>query len=143
MRERESINKRALKANIAAFITTTIGIALAWLATGNINVWATGIWGGIRNYLLALIIAALPLRWHLLSQWGGANYARTLAIIFCARAAIDIAILVTYSNTTSAITPAIIATAICALFALISIKTPKTLAKLRAEEEEKLEYYTY
>ena len=143
MRERESINKRALKANIAAFIVTALGLAMPWAATKSINVWSTGIWGGIQSYLIALIIAGLPLRLHYFDRWGGANYARTLSIMFCIRAAIDIVILSTYSNIASAITPTAIAIAIFALFALICIKTPKALKKMRTKEEEELEYYAY
>ncbi len=129
MRECESINKRALKANIAAFIVTALGLAIPWAATKSINVWSTGIWGGIQSYLIALIIAGLPLRWHYFNRWGSANYARALSIMFCIRAAIDIVILSTYSNITSTTTPTAIAIAIFALFAFICIKTPKALKK--------------
>ncbi|MCR5572732.1 MAG: hypothetical protein K6F57_03075 [Candidatus Saccharibacteria bacterium] len=143
MRERESINKRALKANIAAFIVTALGLVIPWAATKSINVWEIGIWDGIQSYLIALIVAAFPLRWRLFDRWEGANYARTLSIMFCIRAAIDIMILSTYSNIASVITPTAIVTAIFALFALICIKTPKVLEKMRTEEEEELEHYAY
>lgn len=141
MRQRESINKRALKANVVAFIVTTLGFIIPWAIIKSINVWSTGIWGGIQSYLMALTVAGLPFRWRLLDRWEGANYTRTLALIFCIRTAIDIVILSTYSNI--AIAPIAIVIAIFALFALICIKTPKVLEEMRAEEEEELKHYAY
>ena len=140
MREHKAINKRATTAKLIACVVTILSIILAWTANKSINVWDRGIWHGLEHYLIIIIIAGTPLRWHCFDRWEGINYCRSLAIIFSLRAAIDVIILCIQHSYIASI---LITELICIFFIYIRIGSHKKVKELRIEEEELEEHRLY